>query len=328
MKKALNITLVAALIVLTACVVYLKLISEDKSIYISTGFGENVLAKVDGEEISASEVAVLLADARREYEEMFGSDIWSEKMGDQDFDSYIVSMIKAQITRQKCMKVMAQSRGIVLSQTEEKNVKAAAEEYMNLLTKDQIKTLGVSKALVEQMYTDEVIAQRLFDDLTLEVDTEISEDEARVITVQYIRTMDKSTANGILERLRAGESFLSLVKENNPYEYEYTLKRGETEENFEKAAFALATGEVSDVVETAMGCYIIMCISDYDRIKTASNKENIITERKLSCFNEIFEPYEAQEYAEYNEKEWEKLDVKNMPVCSVSFHEIYDKYFN
>lgn len=327
MKKALNITVLLALLLVIGGAVYIKMISEDKSIYISTGFKDGIIAKADGEEITRGEVIVLLADAKLEYEEMFGSDIWNEKMGQQQFDDYVIQMIRARITRQKCMNVLAKSRGIVLSAAEEQNVENAAREYMELLSKEQARQLGVNEQLLLQMYTEAVLASRIFDDMTLEVDTEISEDEARVISIQYIRTMDRENANKALQRLQEGESFLTLVKENNPYEYEYTLRRGETESSFEQAAFMLATGEVSPVVETTMGYYIILCVNDYDRVKTASNKEKIVSDRRLEKFNEVFEQYEATKYAEYNEAEWERLDVKAMPTCDASFNKIFEKYF-
>lgn len=328
MKKAINITAIVAVLLIIASVVYVKLISKDKSIYISTGFGENVVAKVDGQDILASEVLVLLADAKIEYEEMFGQDIWNEKMGEQTFDEYVMQMIRARIVRQKCMNVLAKSRGIVLSSTEEQNVEKAASEYMEQLPKNQAKALGATKQLLKQMYTEAIIAKRIFEDMTLEVNTEVSEDEARVISIQYIRTTDLSKANQAIERLNAGESFMNLIKENNPYEYEYILKRGEVESNLEQAAFALASGEMSPVIQTTMGYYIVLCVNDYDRVKTASNKEKIITQRRLDTFNNSFEEYEAKQYAEYNEKEWAKFDVKNMPVCETSFNIIFEKIFN
>lgn len=327
MKKALNIIAAILLVFVVGIIIYMKMVSEDKSIYISTGFGNGVIAKVDGRDITSAEVMVLLADAKIEYEDMFGTDIWSEKMGEQDFDEFVTDTVKARITRQKCMASMAQARGIVLSNTEELNVEKAAAEYMELLTKEQQKALGVNKEILKKMYTEFVMADRLFEDITLEVDTEVSEDQARVISIQYIRTMDRASANKVLSRINNGESFLSIVKENNSREYEYELKRGETEESFEQAAFALATGEISDVVETSTGFYIIMCINDYDKVKTASNKEQIISERKLGAFNEIFDAYESEKYAEYDEKAWEAIDIQNIPSADAGFNHIFEKYF-
>lgn len=327
MKKALNITIIVTLLAIAGLIVYLKVISEGKSIYISTGFGSDVIAKVDGEEIKKAELLVLLADAKKEYEEMFGPDIWDEKMGDQEFDEFVIDTIRARLVREKCMQVMAGAKGIVLSTAEEQNVVKAAKEYISLLSKDQIRLLGADQKLLEQMYTEALLSERLFNDLTLEIDTEVSEDEARVITIQYIRVMEKNDAVKIRKRIENGESFMNLVKENNALEYEYVLKRGQVEESLEQAAFALATGELSDVVETSMGCYILLCVNDYDKVKTAANKEQIIIERKLRAFNEIFDKYEEEKYAEYHDTSWTALNVRELPKFDTSFNQIYEKYF-
>ena len=70
---------------------------------------------------------------------------------------------------------------------------------------------------------------------------------------------------------------------------------------FEKAAFDLATGEMSKVVEAEGRYYIIRCTSDNDKAKTEVNKSAILEKRKLeacllrqnliSDFDDIFNTY-------------------------------------
>ena len=72
----------------------------------------------------------------------------------------------------------------------------------------------------------------------------------------------------------------------NP-EYEYELRRGEMEKNFEEAAYNLASGEVSDVVEAGGRYYIIKCVSDNEKTKTESNRNDIMEALKLEEFNKV-----------------------------------------
>ena len=67
--------------------------------------------------------------------------------------------------------------------------------------------------------------------------------------------------------------------------------------------------------------------NEYDKVKTAANKEKMISENKLAKFNEIFEPYEAKLYAEYNEELWSVLSVDEKINTTVGFQDSYDKYF-
>jgi len=172
-----------------------------------------------------------------------------------------------------------------------------------------------------------LLADKLYQYMTENVDREFSEDDARVISIQYIKTDSLGAAQLIEERIKAGTSFSSLIKENNSYEYEYELRRGETEEAFETAAYRLATGEVSAPVECSDGVYIILCVNDYDKAKTTENKQRMIDEYKLANFNAVFDEYEAGVYAEYNEKLWDSLDSTSRLTVTTDFQGIYDRYF-
>lgn len=328
MKKAIKIIVGILIAALIALIIFMKTAVGKKSIYISTGFDKNIMIKVDQTETDKLEVLIHLSDMINEYEELFGETIWSETMDGMTFEEYVVNQVRSKLTRIKCMNQMAIVRGIVLSNQEEQNVEKAAAEYIDGIDSKVVKKLGITESRIREMYRSLVISDKLFDDLTYSVDTEISEDEARVITIQYIKTNTLESATQIKSRLNEGESFASLIKENNAYEYVYELRRGEMVENFEEAAFNLVTGEISQVVETEDGFYIIMCVNEYDKVKTAENKEKMIQNNKLEKFNEIFDSYEAELYAEYNEELWESLDVSERIAPQVSFQEIYDKYFD
>lgn len=328
MKKAIRIIIGIFAIAFIALIIFLKTVVGDKSIYISTGFEKDVMIKVDQTQTTKLEVLMHLTDMINEYEELFGESIWTETMDGMTFDDYVINQVKSKLTRVKCMNQEALRRGIVLSNQEEQNVGKAAAEYMDGLDKSIIKKYDVTEEKVMEVFRSQVMADKLFDDLTYSVDTEISEDEARVITIQYIKCDTLESANLVKNRLDAGESFATLIKENNAYEYIYELRRGEMVENFEEAAFDLITGEISDVVETESGYYIIMCVNEYDKVKTAENKEKMIQNNKLEVFNKKFDSYEAELYAEYNEELWEKLTTEESLTINVSFREIYAKYFN
>ena len=74
---------------------------------------------------------------------------------------------------------------------------------------------------------------------------------------------NRKLAEQLLERIRGGEDFDTLMTEytedpgiqSEPGGYYFF--RGEMEENFEEASFALAEGEVSDIVDSSYGYHII-----------------------------------------------------------------------
>lgn len=326
MKKIIKIIAAFLVIMLIGVLVFLKTAAGDKNIYISTGFNKNVMVKVDQTETTLTEVMILLSDMVYEYEQTFGESIWEETMDGMPFEQFITDQVRGKITRIKCMNQVALGRGIVLSNLEEQAIGKAANEYMEGVDKASLKKYDFTVEDVKELYRSILLADKLFDDLTYSVDTEISEDEARVITIQYIKTDSYEKAFSMKTRLDGGESFTSLVRESNPYEYEYELRRGETEEVFEETAYNLVTGQVSDIVQAGGAYYIIMCVNEYDKIKTAANKQEMIEKNKLDKFNEIFEPYEAALYAEYNEELWSTISMEDYIRSSVGFQEAYDKY--
>lgn len=83
-------------------------------------------------------------------------------------------------------------------------------------------------------------------------------------TVQCILVQSDVAAEEALSRAKSGESFTQLIKEYNEdstAETEYTFPEGEVQFDFEKAAFALGIGEISDVVASDKGYYVIKRIS-------------------------------------------------------------------
>ena len=63
------------------------------------------------------------------------------------------------------------------------------------------------------------------------------------------------------------EIFYVVAKDINQGEYERECRRGELDEAFEKAAYNLKSGEVSDIVEAGGKYYIIKCNIRKEKIR-------------------------------------------------------------
>lgn len=90
---------------------------------------------------------------------------------------------------------------------------------------------------------------------------EFSEPEKRKIRHILVKTQEE--AQGLLERLKAGESFEILATEHNIDETRNRggdlgwIERGVMVLEFEETAFSLSKGAVSNAVNTSFGCHII-----------------------------------------------------------------------
>ena len=117
-KKRL-ITALIIIVAVAAVLVFMKFFNGNL-LYISTGMGKSVVMKVDGQKTYTFEAEVLMSDAKKQYEDMFGSSIWTEDIAGQPFEEYIKEQIRVKLIRVRCMNSMAKERGVVLGR-EEKN---------------------------------------------------------------------------------------------------------------------------------------------------------------------------------------------------------------
>lgn len=297
-------------------------------IYISTGLKNDTIMKVDTDKTSTMEADILLADAKAEYENVFGTDVWSQTMDSVNFDDYVKDKVRSKLIRIRCMNLMAKKKGVVLSRTEKEAVTNAVEAYMAKLTDDQKQQLSITQDKLTAMFTEFAIANELYEDMTSSVNTEISADDARVISIQYICAQSQDDINAAKQKLDSGESFYTVAKEyNGSDDYETELKRGQMDSAFENAAFDLKSGETSGIVSAGNKYYIIKCTSDNEKSKTESNKNALVEEKKLNAFNNSFESYEASKYVEWNNSVWDKKKASDAASLSVSFEDTFNSYF-
>ena len=213
-------------------------------------------------------------------------------------------------------------------------------DFINGLPDSVKKATGIDKETAEEAFRDYYTASLLVDKLTANVSTEISEDEARVITIQQIflstenvdaatREKKRTDAQEILNQAQSGQDFSLLAKNVNESEiFERELSRGESEQALEAAAFALGDGEVSPLVETEKGFYLIRCVDHYDEVKTAQNKEALGKKHKEDCFYEYYYAFVRGVTAEYNQNAWDEIDYReSYELQEQDFYTVYSQFF-
>ena len=144
-RKKTFIILAVILVVVLLVAGYIKFFNG-RLIYFTTGMKSGELIKTAGQKTTNTcEADILMSDVKKEYEEMFGSNIWREKIGDADFESYIKDQIKSKLMRVKAMNVKAKERGVVLGREEKDSVGKAVDAFYNELTESQISSTGITR---------------------------------------------------------------------------------------------------------------------------------------------------------------------------------------
>ncbi len=324
--------------------------SRKTEIVLTTDFDEGEIFRIEDSSCMVSEIMVYLMNSENQYDEIFGSQIWQVPLKNgSTVEQEYKGTILARIAQIKVMNLLAKQYETTLDKDEEAKVKAAAKEYYSTLNSDEIAYMGVDEDTILQLYHEFAVADKLYHVITDDVNPEISDDEARTITVKSILVKTYSTdAAGnrlaftdsqkqdayariqqIAQKLQEGSDFDVLSTDyNEDSQSVYSFGRGVMPEAFETAAFNLETGQNSDIIETEYGYHILQCVSTFNQEETDANKEVIVKQRKQDAFNQVYDEYVKTLTSNLNATYWDSISYqKKDTYTTTSFFDIYDKYF-
>ena len=318
-------------------------------VVLTSDFLEDEVFRLDGHPCMKNEIMVYLVNSENQYSQVFGNEIWDVPVDDGNLEDSYKETILARVAQIKTMNLLAQSMDVALDDTEEAKVVAAGREYYESLTPEEVSYLDVDQDTITQLYREYATADKIYDVITADINPEISDDEARTITVQTIliktyrldadgnkvqfNADEKKAAYSLIASLKArldeGESFEVLAADyNEDTQSQYSFGRGVMPEAFEEAAFNLGVGEVSDIVETEYGYHLIQCVSTFDADETELTKEKLVNQRRQEAFEETYQAFVPTLISNLNKPLWDLVTYdKNAGVTTTGFFEIYDKYF-
>lgn len=293
------------------------------------GVRETLSSSHKGEkEYGRPETLVILTTERLRYEELYTEEIWTAAVDNRGttFETVLLSQVHDFLVDLKTMSGMAKERNIELTGKEKEQVKEAASMYYDALESSHAEEFGLKLEDIHALYTDYRIAEKLVENLTGGVNLEVSDSEAKVITVSQIEFSDQTQAENIRSKvLEEGADFHSIAKEySENEEIKKQLHYGLMGNEYEKAAFALEQGEISSVVSDSGKYYILRCENDYDEAATRSRKEEMIREKKNDAFHSTYQAFKAENPLVEDQALWEELSVIGCPEVEADFFEIYD----
>jgi len=323
---------------------------DDVEVKLTTGLNEGELFRIEKKACTEAEARLFLMNQKNQYESSYGENIWKASVGDTTFAGKMKEQLEEFLYQLKGMVLMAESRGITLSEEEKTLASEAAKEYMAGLDGEAKAYLEMTEEQITQLYQEYRLAERLVSQVTAIVEEEISDDEARIIEVQQIvfpltkMAEDGSTvplsmtemadvrlkAQEALDRAAAGDSFTTLQE---MYSSEAVgsirVSRHDVEDDWEIPVFALGKGELSSVIETKEALYVVRCISNLLEEETIVNKEVIRERKKAQVFYQEYNAFVARLLVQNNAEGWQGLSFNNwVPDCDVDFYEIYETVFH
>lgn len=322
-KKSMALLCAAGL----ACLCPVMGCGRGDSLYVPQITAKQVL-KVDGESYSLAEAKVYLANYQNLYGTVAGVDLWEQEGQKEALEDYIKNLAISQMTKILSMDSLAESRGIALEDEELNKVQKAAKAYFESLTEKEKKYLEASESDIQRLYEDYALAQKLYKSLTADINSEVSDDEARIMDAMQIVVSDKKTAREVKKALNDGGDFSTLAGSyNEAEEVKIQFGRGELPKEVEKAAFALDNGTASKQIKTEDGYYFIYCVNKFNEELTDANKLKIVQKREKAAFGDVYDAYSRTISKKVYQKVWDEIDAGNTKdIKTDSFFSVYQEY--
>lgn len=322
----------------------------DTKLVLTTGFKKDEVFRIESMSCTLPEVMVYLTNTQDQYESVYGKEIWKTGLNDITLEESVKETVLAELAQIKTMNLLARQHGVELDEAEQKMVREAAGAYFETLNQAERETMQVTEETIFQLYAEFALANKVYEFIIKDINPEISDDEARTITVQDILiktfSMDgagkrleydeeekqeaKRKAQEILELARQEDSDFEdlLITYSEGEKKTRSFGKGEMEPAFEEAAFNLETGEISDIVEAGDGYHIIRCISTFNREETDANKVKIVEKRREEVFGQEYDAFVKSLARSLNDELWETVSfIENEEVATKDFFDIYNQYF-
>lgn len=323
----------------------------DTKLVLYTGFKKDEVFRIETMSCMLPEIMVYLTNTQDQYESVFGKEIWKTDLDGVTLEENIKETVLAQLAQIKTMNLLAQKHGVTLDESELKIVQEAAEEYYLSLNETEREILQVDEDTINRLYAEFALANKVYEYIIKDINPEISDDEARNITVQYVMLKTyirdgtgkriEYSENARQDVLRQMEEILETARQEDSDFEELVLQysegergsisfgKGEMDPAFEEAAFNLETGEISEIVETRQGYNIIKCINTFNREETDVNKVKIVEKRREEVFGQEYDAFITSLTRTLNEPLWEEVTfVENEEVKTSNFFDIYNQYFS
>lgn len=303
-----------------------------------TVWQEGSMLRVGDTQVDYREGIVYLNAVQEDYEQYYGNDIWKYAVDSQGntMGEVIKEQTLEQIIYVKVVCKKADQLGIVLSEDELQLVEEQTAAYMKKLQGSSLLLKGVNADIVRRIYSDNMLARKTFEVTTLNVDTDVTDEEARQHRFQTIAIRNykidfsgnrvaysgaeltelEERVESLRQQAVETEDFYKLAAKNTEDSTMLELSGGvgDFPEEYEDIVLALDAGEVSEVITTTDYYYIFYCVTEFDVDATHEKKEEIIAARQEEEFKNRYREWREATLIEINEEVWETLNFEKKNV--------------
>lgn len=302
---------------------------------LTTSFLEDTVFTVSDVRVSLTEWYLYALRQIADIEAMYGKDIWDFKVdteGKTMWDA-VKNDIMEQIIYIKIVRARAEELGITINEDDQLNINLQTDEFMTGLSSEMKNKYGITQDIVKAIYTDNVLAMKVYENLTLNIDTNIPDEEVRHMVLEYISVLKdfenddgefvtytdeelakiKADAEEYLAAARANPDITRLAEINDDrYSVvelvaDYAELKEKLPEDIPDKAYSLREGEIGGLYETEDAYFILDCVVHTDEETTNAARIRIIESRQKALFEEKYSAWEAETVIKINYKVWDAI---------------------
>lgn len=313
-----------------------------------TGCGKldntKVLAEVGDDKITIGVANFYTRMEQAQYETYYssfmGEDMWNTEMEEgKTYEESIKDSMLEILENLYLMKAHMEEYGVELTEEEQQKIAKTVSTFLENNSLDNKEVISAEEEYVTEVLELLTIQKKMDEAMKSGVDEEVSDEDAaqksmQFIAFNYVKQKEDGTSEGMTDEEKAqqlsdAQTFVEPLKEaENPdleaaakeagYEVQtmtFDAKSQNLPEDVMKAANAMEQeGQLSDVIETDTGCYVLKLVSLLDREATDAKKEQIVNERKQEQYDSLMEQWREETTIVEHKNAWRQISFANQGV--------------
>lgn len=281
---------------------------------------------------SDDEYKLVFMNYVNKYKKDFGGKIDWEAQIDKEttLKDFIMEKVKDDMAVKYTISAMAETEQVKLNKDDMSAINSMVEEYYGSLSEEEKQYINSDMDVVIGVYTNYYMAEKVYNKATENIGDDISEEDARVAKIQYIRmSADNTSQAQITSKLTAIAKDVNAQKRNFAREakqlseddsVERIIKKNEAKTKLELEAFNVKKEKTSKIIQDGKDYYLIYCVDNYMKDETTANKTEMIEQAKKAAFKKKYDTFLKDNDYDFNTSEWEDIvpeDVENTKTSSL-----------
>lgn len=299
----------------------------------SRPYSETLVLTVDDSRIYLDELMyhVMLAAMQGELYEAFtgaDKDYWDMKNADgSTMREALKDMALENAVKYQLFYELASKEGYTLSQEEKASGKSKVENILKNMGLDQIESLGLTQEKLIDIQNKIALAVKYYDNYVsnLRVDEkavleELNPSDYKQYDIEYIYAgkADRAALAVLLTKAEKPRDITTLAKDPVLNSGKLSFLQGKNtfgeEENLEEAIIGMEAGEVSDIIETVNGYYIIKLTDNTSTQKYDAAVKEAIDAAKEEVFDIAYEALKKEHKIIIRKQALKNIDIDKIII--------------